>query len=258
MEPKKFSVPFLERFAHLSLYFEHHLFCMAGQGSGSSVDCGNETFACTKSLILRFETPLPINPFSAISKFEALRHRARIVQFFKRDRIHLTVPTPDTSIFQKRRFGNLRTFLFLPCLGLLIFFFQAFRIFMEHLLVPEGISFLKGLLLFRLHHNRGISFSLFASSPEHLRLALLCSLCGMGIFFFTQRKKFPSGGLFSWGSLLLLAGSLSNLGERFFLGSVTDYAGFPFPFFGYLFVNFADLTLLAGAGMLLLSLTRNA
>jgi len=80
----------------------------------------------------------------------------------------------------------------------------------------------------------------------------------MGIFFFTQRKKFPSGGLFSWGSLLLLAGSLSNLGERFFLGSVTDYAGFPFPFFGYLFVNFADLTLLAGAGMLLLSLTRNA
>jgi hypothetical protein len=30
MEPKEFPVRFLEYFAYLSPYFEHHLFCMAG------------------------------------------------------------------------------------------------------------------------------------------------------------------------------------------------------------------------------------
>jgi len=42
MEPKEFPVRFLEYFAYLSPYFEHHLFCMAGQGSESSVDCGEQ------------------------------------------------------------------------------------------------------------------------------------------------------------------------------------------------------------------------
>ena len=148
--------------------------------------------------------------------------------------------------------------LFLSLLSLLIFLFQLFRILAEALLASGEFSFLRGFLLFRLHYNRGISFSLLSSSsPEHLSLILLGILSMVGVFFLFQRKKFHLRGLFFWGSLFLLAGGTSNLGERFFYGTVTDYAGFPLPLFGYLFINLADLALLAGAGVMLLSLGKD-
>ena len=145
------------------------------------------------------------------------------------------------------------TFLFLRHLCFLIAFFQVFRLGAENLLLSREISFLKGLFLFRLHYNRGISFALFSSSPEFLPLILACFFLVAALFLFAQRKNFGSRKRFFWGALLLGAGSLSNLGERFAFGAVTDYAGFPFPLFGYLFVNLADLALLSGTAVLLLS-----
>ncbi len=145
------------------------------------------------------------------------------------------------------------TSLFLKHLCFLIAFFQVFRLGAENLLLPREISFLKGFFLFRLHYNRGISFALFSSSPEFLPLILVCSFFVAALFLFTQRENFYSRKRFFWGALLLGAGSLSNLGERLVFGGVTDYAGFPFPFFGYLFVNLADLALLSGTVVLFLS-----
>lgn len=144
--------------------------------------------------------------------------------------------------------------LFLSLLSLLTLFFQLFRVLAENFLAPGEFAFLRGILLLRLHHNRGIAFSLFSSSPAYLLLTLLGSFLMLGGFFLLQRKKLHPRGLFFWGALLLTAGGLSNLGERLFYGAVTDYVGFPLPLFGYLFINFADLALIAGAGVMLLSL----
>ncbi len=148
--------------------------------------------------------------------------------------------------------------LFLSLLSLLILLFQLLRVLAETLLPPEGFSFAEGLLLLRLHRNRGIAFSLFSSSPTSLLLALLGSFLVLGGFFLLQRKKLHPRGLFFWGTLLLAAGGISNLGERLFHGAVTDYAGFPLPLFGYLFINLADLALLVGAGTVALSLRRDS
>ncbi len=147
----------------------------------------------------------------------------------------------------------MKTALFASILSLLALLFQLFRIMAENLLALREFSFLRGLLLFRLHHNRGIAFSLFSSSPGYLSLAIFVSLCAAAGFFLLQRKKLHPQRFFFWGCLLLLAGGISNLGERLLFGVVTDYVGFPLPLYGYLFVNLADLALLTGAGMILLS-----
>ncbi len=123
----------------------------------------------------------------------------------------------------------------------------------EALLTGQSFFLGKKFFLFRLHHNPGISFSLFASSPKALCLLLPALFCVLGIFFLLHRKHGSPSRLFSFGSLLFLAGSLSNLGERLFFGYVTDYAGILLPFFGYLFVNLPDLALLLGTALLLVS-----
>ncbi len=143
------------------------------------------------------------------------------------------------------------SFAFALGLGTLLLSFQGVREGMEILLAPsQRIWIVEKCCFLQIFRNQGLSFSLFASSPLALPMALL-SFGGVVLFFLAFR---PSKGstTFFWGSLLLMAGGMNNLGERIFHHAVTDYLGLQLPLIGALFINIPDLAIALGAFLCLL------
>ena len=118
-------------------------------------------------------------------------------------------------------------------------------------------ALLKGHI--RLEHveNSGFSASRWKNRPEvvqviHLFAALLSIFSTIPEIF--RRKE---DGLFHIGAGLLIGGSLANLWDRVFRGSVTDYLRFPtLPWkkIRSLVFNLADLCIFLGAALMFLRL----
>ena len=116
-------------------------------------------------------------------------------------------------------------------------------------------AFLKGHVRLERVENTGFSASRLADHPETVQLvSALAAIVGL-LSLIPELIRRRKDRLFQLGAGLLMGGSLANLSDRIFRGSVTDYLRFPtLPWkkLRHLVFNLADLCLFLGAAVMLL------
>lgn len=118
----------------------------------------------------------------------------------------------------------------------------------KHFLKDASSVLLPGLIHLRGVRNTGAAFSLFSQLPW--LIPLLSAALTAGLVWYMLRKR-PKG-LMGVGLALLLGGAAGNLIDRLRLGYVVDFielSFIPFPIF-----NLADVAVVAGCGLLTLSI----
>ncbi len=104
--------------------------------------------------------------------------------------------------------------------------------------------------------NSGAAFGLFSASPAPWKTAVLilvslALLAALGIFVWKSvRMEWESGVALA----LILGGAASNLMDRIRYGRVTDFLDFYIRQYHWFTFNLADSAIVAGAGLLVLSL----
>ena len=116
-------------------------------------------------------------------------------------------------------------------------------------------TFLKGHI--RLEHveNTGFSASRWANHPERVQVISTFAVLGAILSTIPELFRRKKDGLFHVAAGLLMGGSIANLLDRTFRGSVTDYLRFPtLPWkkVRSLVFNLADLCIFLGAGLMML------
>lgn len=111
------------------------------------------------------------------------------------------------------------------------------------------------VLEFRYAENRDVGFSLLRGLEEPTRYVLLMvviplMLLAIGASWWRRRREAPLSEHLAYGALL--AGALGNYVDRLFRGFVVDFIALPhYPVF-----NVADIAIVVGVGLLLLSARR--
>ena len=105
-----------------------------------------------------------------------------------------------------------------------------------------------------LSFNEGVSFGLFREcGAEATTLTTGAALADMRVAFARALRRDNGAGLCA-PLALLAAGAAGNFTDRLVYGRVVDWLPLPCPFFGTLWINAADLWLIAGAGILVFRL----
>lgn len=99
--------------------------------------------------------------------------------------------------------------------------------------------------------NTGAAFGILKSGT--LVLGLLSALVSLSLVVYLLRRGPQMGGLQRAALVLILAGALGNMIDRFRLGYVIDFIHFKVPGFSFPVFNVADSCVVIGAGLLLLS-----
>lgn len=112
----------------------------------------------------------------------------------------------------------------------------------ERVLVPNVLSL-------RELHNSGVAFGLLPGLSPIAAVVLALTLLGVVFYNRSAQSAALSG---QWGLGLMIGGALGNIVERLRFGYVLDYLDLHvWPVF-----NLADATIVVGAGLLVLSLSR--
>ena len=99
--------------------------------------------------------------------------------------------------------------------------------------------------------NKGISFGFFQASTS-LQFFFLCSVAfAISIFLFLWCIRAQSSLLF-FGLVMILAGGLGNLLDRFLWGGVIDFLDFYIGVWHFPSFNIADVCITCGAGLVFL------
>jgi len=113
-------------------------------------------------------------------------------------------------------------------------------------------------LTFQLTINRGISWGMFHSNNNMMFFVItgLIILITAGLLFYTFIRWL--NGNFIGGEILVLAGSISNIIDRFLYDGVIDFilishGGWSFPIF-----NIADVCIVFGVGLMALELYKKS
>lgn len=138
-------------------------------------------------------------------------------------------------------------------LGLFLFFFDRLTKWyaLNHLC---GSSPINEYLCFRTAFNPGVSWGIFSEMGNQY-WPILVMVIGTLLFVLSLYTiKNVRAGLASYGEVCVIAGGMSNLVDRFLYQGVVDfiminYAGFEFPIF-----NFADVFIVIGVFLMLLSI----
>lgn len=114
---------------------------------------------------------------------------------------------------------------------------QALKWYAQHLLPPQGVFLVPGLLGVELFRNPGIAFGIPVPGPV-LTLGSLALAVGFGTVGVRRN---------SLGALLVAAGGLSNAFDRIVLGVTVDYVRLG----PWSLVNLADGLIVAGLALFL-------
>ncbi|MDD5043812.1 MAG: signal peptidase II [Patescibacteria group bacterium] len=139
--------------------------------------------------------------------------------------------------------------------GAILFFFvvdRYFKYFVQNKLPDEGVYFIFppfkfGLEFFR---NKFIAFSI----PLPAGIAVIFSaviLAGLFLFLYWLFRNGRRAAAF--GLVILIAGALSNFGDRIIYGYVIDYVGFA----SLSFFNLADIMIAVGAFLFIIKYKGN-
>ena len=112
------------------------------------------------------------------------------------------------------------------------------------------IVLIPGILRLTHTENTGVAFSLFSSWPAAVTvLTLLLSLGAVILAVYWQRRGDRLGAV---GTQLIAGGAVGNCIDRMLFGSVTDM--FVTDFFRFSVFNVADICLVVGCGLCILSI----
>ena len=111
----------------------------------------------------------------------------------------------------------------------------------QHLALYESMPLLPGLVELKYIQNTGGGWSILS---EHTELLSLLTSVIMAVIAVLLAKRVVRHPLGRWGCVLLLAGGLGNLIDRFRLGYVVDM--FNFQFIHYPVFNIADICVVCG------------
>lgn len=112
------------------------------------------------------------------------------------------------------------------------------------LALGETLALVDGWFYFVHRHNPGVAFSLLSDLPDTYRIPLLTSLSLVGVVLFARIILSTADRWTQVAAAAVVAGALGNMGERVFLGGVTDFLFLPF--FPFVF-NVADTAITLGA-----------
>lgn len=132
----------------------------------------------------------------------------------------------------------------------IIFFDQITKWYAVQALVPDDVSTITSGLSFSLVYNRGVTWGLFASSQNVLfgivtGFALLLTLALVGYAVWRWRNK-----LTIIGEVLVLAGSVGNLIDRFTHGAVVDFIALSYGDMTWPLFNVADVAIVVGVALM--------
>ena len=103
-------------------------------------------------------------------------------------------------------------------------------------------------------HNFGVSFGLFAGIIPSIYLVIIgIAVTSLVFYLYIQSKK----KLEKWGYILIIAGALSNILDRFINGYVIDFIYIHYKEFYWPAFNFADIYISIGISLLILNLFKN-
>lgn len=102
--------------------------------------------------------------------------------------------------------------------------------------------------------NGGVSFGLFRGWDSGVAAAMNAAVFAVLLFAFARTLRGEKDVWLCAPLALLAAGAAGNFTDRLVYGRVVDWLPLPCPFFGTLWMNAADIWLIAGAGILLFRL----
>lgn len=104
-----------------------------------------------------------------------------------------------------------------------------------------------------LTYNRGISWSLFASS-DVTAFTVLCLFIALIIIFVGIHAYFRwSDNRTIWGEICVIAGALSNLWDRILYAGVVDFIHFSYGGYSWPIFNGADIFIVVGVAIIFLT-----
>ena len=113
----------------------------------------------------------------------------------------------------------------------------------QYLFINENVQIIPSILSFTYTKNTGAAFSLFSGHVQLLTIVSLIATTLILFYYLNNSKKLTIIEINGWS--LILGGTIGNMLDRLFLGSVTDFINFTiinFPIF-----NFADICIDLGA-----------
>lgn len=105
-----------------------------------------------------------------------------------------------------------------------------------------------------LSFNDGVSFGLFRECGAEASALMNAAVLAVMLCAFARALRGDNGAGLCAPLALLAAGAAGNFTDRLVYGRVVDWLPLPCPFFGTLWMNAADLWLIAGAGILVFRL----
>ncbi len=143
-----------------------------------------------------------------------------------------------------------RKFLEFFLLILLVFLDQVSKVFMRGILKSQSITIIPNFFKLELAFNTGGAWSILNNNVSVLIFLNILIL----VILFKMSSKVKKNRLKSISYVCLIAGTVGNLLDRIFYGAVTDFLSFNFWGYHYPIFNLADIMIVVGAFLLILTL----
>lgn len=152
--------------------------------------------------------------------------------------------TCEEETMKKKKIQKLISFTLLLILD------QVSKAFMRSILKSKSIIIIPNFFKLELAFNTGGAWSILNGNVGALILLNILIL----FIFFKMSSKIKETRLKSISYVCLIAGTVGNLLDRIFYGAVTDFLSFNFWGYHYPIFNLADIMIVVGAFLLILTL----
>lgn len=102
--------------------------------------------------------------------------------------------------------------------------------------------------------NRGVSWSLFSFADDTRFIMLSVVIIAVTLLLCLHAWRIHRGGELVVGQLLVIAGSFSNLIDRFLYGGVIDFIVLSYKSFSWPVFNFADVYVVVGVLLMIVQI----
>lgn len=103
-----------------------------------------------------------------------------------------------------------------------------------------------------LSFNRGVSWGLFNTEHTYGTILLFCIISGLIAFLIWLTYQRVRANLSAMPEIIIIAGALGNLIDRFLYGAVVDFISIHYQTWYFPTFNIADIAITVGVGILIL------
>ena len=148
---------------------------------------------------------------------------------------------------------------FFSTAGLVLILDQATKYLAARFLDPlRPLTLIEGLLNLSYLRNRGAAFGLLADMDASLRIPIFLGVTVVAFFLLWRYfRRIPKGEVYLPATVaLIFAGAVGNLMDRIRSGEVIDFIDLHLRSYHWPAFNLADMSITAGAALLILHLIR--